>query len=163
MNKLFVVMASLVICISSCKKETVVGPKGDTGPAGANGNANVKSEGPIVIEPSAWITNSDSLAWTAIIFSEKITQEIVDKGSVEVYFKKDNVWWSLPYTDGDATTAVGLALGKVYLVKSESHGGLPEKPLKADYRMVISASSANKPAKTPQHQTDEYFNSITAQ
>lgn len=162
MNKLFVVLASLAISISSCKKETVVGPKGETGPAGANGNANVKAEGPIVIEQSAWITNSDSLAWSAIIFSEKITQEIVDKGSVEVYFKKDNVWWSLPYTEGDATTAVGVALGKVYLVKSESHGGLPEKPLKADYRMVITASAANRPAKAPPYQNEQYFeNAIT--
>ncbi len=134
------------IFCSSCKKE-IAGPKGDTGAPGKDGTLNVSNIDPLVLNETAWVVNKDSTTWTAIIFSDKITQEILDKGMVEVYFKKNDTWWALPYAEGDETMVVGISLGRVNMSLSDSHGGLPERPSAATYRVVIVSASAAKAAK----------------
>lgn len=100
-----------VLLISSllfvaCKKE---------GPAGPPGNANVKS-GTVSLTNTDWKWNS---FWTLTtntgsntsyptryvdINTDLVTQDIADKGSVQVFFKPDgDVWAPLPYTFLDVT------------------------------------------------------------
>lgn len=101
----------LVLLISSllfmaCKKE---------GPAGADGNANVKS-GTVSLTNADWkwasswalttSAGSNTIYSTryADINTELVTQDIVDKGSVQVFFKPDNDEWApLPFSFIDVT------------------------------------------------------------
>lgn len=93
----------------SCKKE------GPAGPAGADGNANVRS-GTVSLTNANWKWNSFWALTTstgsstiystryADINTELLTQEIADKGSVQVFFKPSNDGWvSLPFTFLDVT------------------------------------------------------------
>ena len=93
----------LLTLFISCKKE------GPMGPPGTNGNANVRS-GTVSLTNADWKWNS---SWPlsigggsttnystryAEINTDLITQEIADKGSVQVFFKpKDEGWVPLPY------------------------------------------------------------------
>ncbi|WP_343307843.1 hypothetical protein AAHN97_11910 [Chitinophaga niabensis] len=90
----------------SCKKE---------GPMGPPGNANVRS-GTVALTNADWkwgsswalttSTGSSTIYYTryAEISTELITQEIADKGSVQVFFKPDNKGWvPFPYIFLDVT------------------------------------------------------------
>lgn len=73
-----VMILSMIALFSNCKKAEM-GPKGEAGAAGANGNANVKSK------------TYNNLTWTYVnpqmvtsINIPEITQDIVDNGSVIV-------------------------------------------------------------------------------
>lgn len=135
---LLFVLTSCLFVTSSCNKE-VAGPKGDTGAPGKDGNANVSGTGAFSVSFNDWTASGP--VWTTFLFYDKITNDIVTKGSVQVFVQIDNVWWGLPYSEGDAYTNFGIELGKVKLSHGESHGGLPDKPATANYRIVaISAS-----------------------
>lgn len=135
---LLLMLTSCLLVTSSCKKE-VAGPKGDTGAPGKDGNANVSGTGAFSVSFNDWTANGQ--VWTAFLFYDKITSEIVNKGSVQVFVQIDNLWWGLPYLEGDAYTNFGIEAGKVKLVHGESHGGLPDKPSTANYRIVVITAS----------------------
>ncbi|SIN83202.1 hypothetical protein [Chitinophaga niabensis] len=93
----------------SCKKE------GPMGPPGTNGNANVHS-GTVSLTNTDWkwasswalITSTGTSTFYATryaeINTELITQEIADKGSVQVFFKPNNEGWvPFPYILLDVT------------------------------------------------------------
>lgn len=96
----------------ACKKE---GPAGPAGAPGEDGNANVRS-GTVSLTNADWKWNS---FWTfttstgtqtlyatryADINTELLTQEIADKGAVQVFFKPDkDEWVPLPYHFLDVT------------------------------------------------------------
>lgn len=102
-NLIHFLLLSGSLLFISCKKE------GPIGPAGKDGNANVRS-GTVSLTNADWKWAS---TWSLSIgagsttnyntrYSEintdLITQEIADKGSVQVFFKpKDEGWVSLPY------------------------------------------------------------------
>ena len=99
MKTLFRSLTALFICVSvfSCK-----GPKGDQGPAGLDGNANVYSA---VVETRSdnWKWDSDALNWYVDFdWVDGITPDIVDNGAVLVYMENPNPsyysWHQLPLT-----------------------------------------------------------------
>ena len=65
------IVLTLGLSFTSCKKAE----KGDTGPAGANGNANVI--GTNVVTINSW--TASGAAWYAILSAPGITSSIVDK------------------------------------------------------------------------------------
>ena len=76
------------------------GPKGDKGDPGQPGNANVQSQ---VFEVTSWsvigTSGNPGVHTAAQITYSAITQEIVDKGLVMVYYQSStNTWQSLPFT-----------------------------------------------------------------
>lgn len=91
MKKTFTLIAACSLLIfGACKKTSEPGP---TGPAGATGNANVKSE-----LDTAFTWTYGSTSYGAAITVSNITQDIVDNGAVLVYMKVGTDWQPLPYT-----------------------------------------------------------------
>lgn len=128
----------IALLSGSCGKQ-VAGPKGDTGAAGKDGNANVSGTNSIALSYNDWTEFGKE--WLAYLFYDKITNDILNTGSVQVFMQKDNAWWGLPYLEGDAYTNYGVEAGKIKLVHGESHGGLPDRPVSANYRIVVIAAS----------------------
>jgi hypothetical protein len=100
-NNLLLLLTAVVLFASSCSKEGPIGPQGPAGatgpagPTGATGTTNVMY--------SAWVTPStytkDTVFSTyhfyADIAASKITQDILDKGTVIVYGKLDGYTTSI--------------------------------------------------------------------
>ena len=94
------------------------GPKGDTGPAGSGGGTTTASN----VFYSNWISvqfGGSGENYSATINAPKITQEIIDKGTVVTYAKSNisgNVI-PLPFAalNGTTRTTVVYNLGKVLL------------------------------------------------
>ncbi|MCB9335801.1 MAG: hypothetical protein H6586_06605 [Flavobacteriales bacterium] len=82
------------IALFSCTKE---GKQGETGPAGVNGNANVKSE-TFTIFPSNWQTSGNTIYVNRT--TSLITTNIANSGAVLLYIQSTNstAWQALPYT-----------------------------------------------------------------
>lgn len=135
----------LALGFLSCKKE-VAGPKGDTGPAGKDGNANVATVQSFVVTSSSWGASADSLGWVNLLSVNKITQDIADRGSVQVFMQPQgsSTWWALPYFDVDNGIEFGIEPGIVRLMNFEAdpHGHAPPKPATMNFRVVIIAASA---------------------
>jgi hypothetical protein len=74
--------------LPSCEKE-----EGPQGPAGANGNANVKTS---IFTGVGWTAVGN--IYYCILSDSNITQEIVDNGFVNVYIQDANAWEALPYS-----------------------------------------------------------------
>lgn len=131
------VIAGLVIAIgltfTSCKKAE----KGDTGPAGANGNANVV--GSNIITVSSWAAFSN--VWEANISLSGITANVVDKGIVSVFIQYGPDWWALPDLNGKNSTQYGFGVGFVKLLNSNSDGSTPGNPGTQTFRVVIVSPS----------------------
>lgn len=155
MKKSLKVLAVLGIILfsSGCNKEKLKGPQGDPGPQGAPGvsgtdgkNAEVVSTGEIVVQASQWITQ-DSLQWRAVINSTMITQEVVERGSVQVFIKQDNIWHVLPLIEHTTFLTFGYEVGRVHLIIEDSHGSKPHFPETATYKLTI-ISDAERVVKT---------------
>lgn len=85
-----------IVILNGCAKD------GATGPAGKDGNANVKSQ-TITITESQWnhtgTVGEPGDGYEAIQTSSIITSDIVSKGAVMAYLSVDNLeWGSLPFT-----------------------------------------------------------------
>ena len=79
--------------LGACKKKEVVGP---TGPAGADGNANVKSASVSTVA-SDW--TGDGVSGYAITLSTPIiTADIVATGAVLCYLEEFGATYALPYS-----------------------------------------------------------------
>jgi len=117
---------ALVVGIVSCSKDGPAGPAGATGPAGAQGPAG--SQGPagqpgtanviysdwldVIYQPVKDTNNGvvDTLAWVATLPAAGITNDILAKGEVKVYFNASDstapAIFALPITDLFALTGV---------------------------------------------------------
>ncbi len=94
------VALTLGLTLASCAKKGDIGP---AGPAGTNGNANVKSK-TIFVAGSEWINTPGASTVTKIV--SEITTDIVNNGAVMVYVDNGgNNWSALPAT---ATGTTGL-------------------------------------------------------
>ena len=86
MKKLFYVFIASAIVMSSCKK-------GDVGPAGNDGNANVKSY-TLTVKPVDWmLVFGKNVAYVSL---PAITDSVLNHGAVDVYFKSGSAWCGLP-------------------------------------------------------------------
>lgn len=129
----FLWVISLICTFASCTKY-VAGPKGETGSAGGAGNLVLKQFS-ITINSSDW--SQQEATWIVEIFSDQITQTVLEEGEVKVYIQVDNAWWSLPYGKDYIFTQSTVQLGKIRLVREHIHGGVPLLPATANYRVVI--------------------------
>lgn len=135
---LFVACATM---FSACTKE---GPKGDTGPAGPKGNANVVSSS-VTAFASDWQYTAPS--WRMNIAYPAITQDILDNGAVLVYMKNNQSSWSqLPLTIYQSATystsiEVVTGLGGLSIFWTDSDLLQPINPGGATFKIVVVAAS----------------------
>lgn len=93
-------IAILLLIVSTTFNACQKPEKGETGPAGANGNANVQSS---VYYVSSYST-SGNILYTNIFVSD-LTQDIVDNGAVLVYMETSSGAYSqLPITLAASST-----------------------------------------------------------
>jgi hypothetical protein len=110
----------LILCLNTCK-----GPQGDTGPQGSAGPQGIQGiAGPagaanIIVSPwvkvpeTDWVPNQDFTYFVVTKEDTKITQTVLDKGVIMVYYKntgRDNVVFSLPSTNGELTLGYFMAV-----------------------------------------------------
>lgn len=88
-----IAISMLTLAFDACKKPE----KGETGPAGKDGSANVISSTTITL--NNWVKiydDSTEFEYYHIIAWDKITQDIKDNGVIMVYAKDDSSWVALP-------------------------------------------------------------------
>lgn len=132
---LLILLITSATIFNSCKK-------GDTGPAGEDGNANVMSTDPIVLPASSW--KLDSTVWLASFPVPAITADIASKGVVQVYIKYGSQWWALPDLNNGNATSYGFTAGNVLLFNANEDGSVPFAPLALTFRVVIIAPSGGR-------------------
>lgn len=123
--------------------------KGDQGPSGNDGNANVIGTNSIDV-----VWTLDGSYFTSIITVPAITPDIVDYGLVQVFILYGNEWWSLPDNNGINSTIFGFSDGYVSLINSNSDGSTPAYPSHSTFRIVVI--SASKKAANPNVNWDNY-------
>lgn len=129
----------LVLFITSCKKGDTgpagaAGPAGPAGATGATGPAGAKGDtGTANVIYSAWLdvkyqpvkdqTTGDTVAWTATIPAPKLTNAILNSGTVKVYLNAGSTAqpaiFPLPFTDFYAAT--GITNLNVYFTLNTIH------------------------------------------
>jgi len=119
-TKLFL-FASIAVFLTACK-----GEKGDTGPPGAQSNANVQSF-TVTVESSSWI--QEPPVWKSNIDVSAITQSIIDHGTVSVFISYDGSrWWALPSSSVGAEFNYYFFIHNVEIIYSLSNGNTPNLP-----------------------------------
>ncbi len=121
------------LIFSGCAKDGETGPQG---PAGATGNANVIATSTLT---ASWVLSGTY--YVAGMTVPAITQDIVDKGSVQVFTQYGDEWWALPDLNGVNSTQFGFGLGNVSLLNSNSDGSTPSFPSVSIFRVVVISSS----------------------
>ncbi len=134
-NSMLLVLAlvTIMLTFNSCRK-------GDTGPQGPTGNANVIGTNTITV--SSW--NASGHNWTADLLTNAITPDIVDYGSVQVFIQYGNEWWALPDINGVNVTQFGFSDGYVSLLNSNTDDTQALYPGVQTFRIVIISSSNAK-------------------
>lgn len=138
------VVASLLIS-ASCKKKEIQGPKGEPGKNGTGGNAGMSSSAEFVVAATEW--NTVNNVWQYNYASNLINTQVVSGGGVKVFMKVASSWYELPFADGDILTQFGFSEGKVVLSVADIHGGLPDQPATASFRVVTFYDSP-RPSNT---------------
>ena len=137
MRKLTLALLMLTLVLNSCTK------KGDTGPQGPQGNANVHGGSATV--NFTW--DAGNGYGIADMTDDDITQNIVDYGAVAVFRSNGSGGWiSLPYTD---YTTTGLSfsyyfvytLNAVRIYYSQADLGNSAMPTSATFKVVAIAAS----------------------
>lgn len=119
---LILLMAILTISITSCSKDGPVGPQGEQGAKGDKGDKGDKGStgstgatGTANIIYSNWIKLGFS-GNAARIVAPKLTQDIVDKGEVNVYVKSRNIIRKLNIEEGGGYYATYVFFtGEIYI------------------------------------------------
>ena len=130
---LSVLAFAATLLINGCVKDGPVGPQG---PPGYDGNANVIGTNSVTV---GWTLSGN--AYTSTINVPDISQDIVDKGIVEVYINYANEWWVLPDVIGINSTTYGFGVGYVTLYNSNSDGTKPDYPPSSIFRVVVVSAS----------------------
>jgi len=82
-------IAGSLLIFNSCTK---TGPQG---PAGPQGNANVKGANPFTV--NSWTLNTSEVAYEASFTDPDITADVAAKGDVEIFLQhSDGTWGNLP-------------------------------------------------------------------
>ena len=86
------------------------GPKGDTGPAGANGNANVIDHTYSVSMSNWTYVGSPYYYWYTQWTDADVSQSILNTGSVETFvsYNSGTSWNMVPYTEVLSSTLTGI-------------------------------------------------------
>jgi hypothetical protein len=127
-------LLAVLAILAGCEKKEVAGPQGEPGTAGRNASVTTTT---LFVPSGSWSVSSDSLVWSAVVFSPLITREIADKGIVKLSVLRGNTWWELPLTeDRELLTQFGIEQGQIQLEVVELHGAAP-KPADQQFKMII--------------------------
>ena len=155
--KSVVILLTAMITVS-CSKDSAAGETGPAGPTGAtgptgpagtngtngtNGNANVIGTNSVSVPPSNWFNSGDNTSWSTFLNVPAITQEIVDRGAVSVFFQLNTSWIALPYSNpqNHYFTNYGFSLGAVEINISTEFGYILTSPGTNIYRVVVISPS----------------------
>lgn len=97
-----ILMAAVIVMLSSCSKEGPQGPAGTNGTNGTNGNANVTVKKIDYFEPT-WTSSFylGSIANKSTITDDDINTTVMDKGVVLAFTKIFSTeWYNLPFSGG---------------------------------------------------------------
>ena len=101
------------LLLIGCAKDGETGPSGKNGINGTNGtNGNTNVHTSIIQVPTSSWTIVSSSELSASILDTNITQSIVDSGTVLLYIKISDSWYTLPYAQTiTSTTTYDWAFG----------------------------------------------------
>lgn len=128
---------SLMALFTACK-----GEQGDIGPIGPPGPGSVKGKS-FPIGSNDWVWTAPS--WTASVSEPAITDDILSKGGVFVYWQKSaGVWVALPFThypnDWYSTTLhAEYSLGSVKFFITDSDRTQPAVPGAQTFKVLVVA------------------------
>lgn len=112
-------LTALAFSISACQKASngEIGPAGPAGPKGDAGTANV------IYSPWATVNFSGSgTSYTGNLTAPQLTQEVLDKADIRVYWREGGRVLSLPYSQVIGGTAYSVHhrfyVGRIELVSS---------------------------------------------
>jgi hypothetical protein len=130
------------IVVTALLFNSCIGEQGPVGPAGEDGNANVKSSS---LTTSGW--NYLSPDWYINFSYNAITQDILDNGAVLVYVQSGSNYFQLPYTFYPSSTYSRTYTFKHYLgglsvYVTDSDLTQPANPGLLTFKVVVIASSA---------------------
>lgn len=114
------------------------GATGATGAAGATGATGATGANGTTVESYLLINQSVNLLGNTRFLIPAITQDIVDKGVVLVYFRTtgSTIWYALPYTEDDRTLKLtDYGVGFIDVRANFTSGGL-------DFRVVLIAGTS---------------------
>lgn len=135
MKKVVVLLAASIFLFAQCSKEKV-GPKGDDGAPGVNGNANVISSGWFTVNNSDWEYQFDGIS-IAEIDEPLLTEEIIENSAIMVYVEIgawNNEVFPLP-TNHYYATSFYIKDPKVLTIQIQGAGAESLKTYR--YRYVI--------------------------
>jgi hypothetical protein len=113
--------------------------KGDPGPQGPKGNANVVTLNQVTLQNYSY--NSSNRTWSTSISSASITQDIIDNGVVMVYEKFGSGWCAWNYTIAPTAYTCAFSPGKVELVIQNTDFSVPDNPNGMVVKVVIIPAS----------------------
>lgn len=131
-NRFFLpVFMTSFLFLSSCTKEGPAGPQGPSGPAGpagaqgSPGNSNTQS---FVFNatPAAWQNGGGNWVYNIIIPS--LTQDVIDRGSIEFYWMQDGLSTPMPFHIGTVDFMIYLGVGLVRIQVTQSGAYLNLNP-----------------------------------
>jgi len=136
-----IVVIGAVTITTSCSKEA---EKGETGAAGTNGNANVKSA-LFTVFPSEWQTSGNTIYISKT--SSLITADIANTGGVMLYIQSTNStsWQALPYTfpNGSSSLMYRFWHSENYLeIDIYGESSAPTVTSNREFKMVVFSSTA---------------------
>lgn len=154
--KKIIISASVLAALflnPSCKPKEVVGPAGPAGATGTpgtngtngkdgkDGNANVIGSSKFVTTSSDWVNNSG--VYSTFYLDSRITQAVVDKGNVLVYYQNiSGSWTPLTHSSGKNITYYYFSLGAVTISNYNTDYSANTNPGAKTFRVdIISASN----------------------
>ena len=140
-----------VICMTLVAMIFAVSCRGPQGPAGHDGNANVKSS-TVTVQPADWYW--DNTSWRVDLEYQAINADIDNYGAVLVYMNNGNTWRQLPmtfyYTDTDqngnilycsSSLEVSVYQNGVSIFWTENDFYDGYRPEAHDFKIVVIAAS----------------------
>jgi hypothetical protein len=135
-TKAFVFLGVVFFLLGSCKKN-VVGPKGDSGTPGTPGNLKISYTNTFELSSSSWTYFPNLNHWSLNLFVAEINSDVLEKGEVKLYMKVGTQWQVLPYGKNYVFMQYNISHNFIGIVVSHIHGGIPERPLDGEYRVVV--------------------------
>ncbi len=135
-----ILLAATMVIFNSCTK---TGPQG---PAGPQGNANVRGSDPFTV--TSWAFDANENAYVASFNHVDITQAVADRGVVQVflYYSSDNTWRNLPDIFNGTQFYFRFSTGGFEIYYSTVDGSVPSFPTGPwTFRSVV-ISPSNKQA-----------------
>jgi hypothetical protein len=122
----------LSLFLGSCQKSQV----GPAGPAGAEGNANVKS---LRFTVNTWRADSACNYYYYKYHTSELTSAVLNNGAILLYMGEDNgnEWRPLPLSETKFEYNFSLELSLLRIEIISENGGMPENPGSKQFKLII--------------------------